>query len=326
MSAPPVLGVSFSHRHASWLGLDPQQALETLIRDLGVRYLRLSLHWDEIAPEPGRHDFSPLRPWLDIAARYGCRVVMTAGIKAQRHPEFYPPAWLTENHAIPHGAALDDHPRVVTLLLLMLERAVAFLADVDVIDAWQVENEPFLPAAGRTAGWRISPDLLAREVAVTRDADPRHRPIVVNHSSRTVFDQVWRQALAAGDVLAQNVYTRRPLDPRLPIRYRNDYALGPLAPNLRRQMASAHRQGKRFWITELQAEPWERLDILTARPEQIGSISPQRLRRNLALAAASGAGRVYLWGAEWWLWLAERRADRRYLELAREIFGPDSGG
>lgn len=317
--AAPLLGISFSHRHAAWLGLNPQEALEALLRDTGIKHVRLSLYWDEIAPAPDRLDFTPLRPWLEIAARYGCAVLMTAGIKAQRHPEFYPPPWLTHNHPMPHGAELEQYPRVVTLLLLMLERAIAFLADYDVIDAWQVENEPFLPAAGRTAGWRISPDLLAREVAVVCDADPRHRPVVINHSSRTVFDRGWLRALQAGDVLAQNVYTRRPMRPGLPLRYRNDYALWPVAPRLAAQAAVARRLGKSLWITELQAEPWERFDLLTTPPGLTGSISPQQLRENLRLAAAARAERIYLWGAEWWLWMARRHNDGRYLALAQSI-------
>ncbi len=315
----PLLGVSFSHRQAAWLGLDPPLVLEWLLRDVGVRRLRLSAFWDEIAPEPGRLDFEPLQPWLRLAARYDARVLMTVGVKAQRHPEFYPPPWLTDVHPIPHGARLDDHPRVVAMLVLMLERLTAFLADFDVIEAWQVENEPFLPVARRTVGWQISPDLLSHEIEVVRDADPRRRPVVVNHGSATAFDRAWRPALAAADVLAQDVYTRRPVQ-RRPWRYLNLHALGPLAPGLRGQALAAARMGKQFWITELQAEPWERDEIPALDPAAIGSISPEQIRANLRLAGRALPRRVYLWGAEWWRFMAERHGDRRYIELARELF------
>ncbi len=321
MSAGSALGISFSHRHAAWLGLDPRAALRTLLAETGVRRLRLSAYWDEIAPEPGRLDFAPLRPWLETAAEHGATVLMSVGLRAQRHPEFYPPPWLTAQHPLPHGAALDAQPRVVALLMLMLERVTAFLADVDAIDAWQVENEPFLPAAGRTVGWRFSPDLLAREIAVVRDADPRRRPIVVNHSSHTALDRVWRDALALGDVLAQNIYTRRPARRGLPWRYWNVHALGPLAPRLAAQSAAARRTGRQFWVTELQAEPWER-DGSAALGDTTPSISPERLHANLALARRFRPARVYLWGAEWWLWRAGR-GDRRYLDLAEQLFHAD---
>jgi hypothetical protein len=319
VAAPPLLGVSFSHRHAAWLGLDPAAALTFLLRDVGVRRLRLSCYWDEIAPEPSSLDYAPLRPWLEIAARYNAHVLMTIGLKAQRHPEFYPPQWLTSEHPVPPRADLAGHPRVIALLLLMLERATAYLADVDVIEAWQVENEPFLPAAGRTVGWRISPGLLEREIAVVREADPRRRPVVVNHSSRSAFDRMWLPALRAGDVLAQNIYTRRP-SAWGPWRYVNVHALGPLAPALRRQALLARRLGRDFWVTELQAEPWERASMRDIDPARVGSISPERIRSSLRLAAGTGASRVYLWGAEWWRWIEQAHGDTRYVELARGLF------
>lgn len=316
----PRLGVSFSHRHCAWLGLDARETLEFLLRDIGVRHLRLSVFWDEIAPEPSTLDFAPLRPWLEIAGRHDARVLMTVGLKAQRWPEFYPPDWLTHEHPIPNGADLSRYPRVEALLRLMLERVTAFLADIDVIDAWQVENEPFVPVR-RTRGWRIPPRLLVHEAAVVREADPRRRPIVINHSSRSAFDRMWVPALDVGDVLAQNVYTRRPLGWG-PVRYLNVHALGLLAPALRRQAAVARRLGREFWITELQAEPWETRPQIALEPRAIGSISPERIRANLRLAVRTGASRIYIWGAEWWRYTAQRHGDTRYLDLARTLFTP----
>ncbi len=319
MTTGPLLGVSFSHRHAAWLGLDPYETLRALLAELGVRYLRLSVYWDEIAPEPSRLTFDPVRPWLDLAASYGARVTITLGLKAQRHPEFYPPRWLGET-APPPGADLARQPRVVTLLLLMLERATAFLADYDVIEAWQVENEPFVPAAGRTVGWRIAPALLAREIDVVREVDPRLRPIVVTHASASALDRRWRDALALADILGQDLYPRVPTSRRLPWRYWNRYAWGPLAPNLRAQARAARRLGRGWWITELQAEPWERGDIRELPSAAIGSISPRQILANLDLARRSRPQRILLWGAEWWRFAAERLGDRRYWDLARELF------
>lgn len=318
--AYPELGVSFSHRHAAWLGLDPAETLRGLLAGSGVRRLRLSCYWDEIAPEPSRLDFSPLTPWLELAARYNARVLMTIGLKAQRHPEFYPPEWLLREHPLPPGANIGDYPRVVTMLSLMLERTIAYLADFDVIEAWQVENEPFVPSARRTIGWRIAPGLLEHEAAIVREVDPRSRPVVINHASRSAFDRMWAAALRPADILAQNVYTRVPA-PWGPWRYWNVHAFGPLSPALRRQAKVARRLERGFWLTELQAEPWERSSVLDLPPDQIGSISPERIEVNLRRASATGAERVYLWGAEWWRFMAERHGDHRYLDLARRLFG-----
>ncbi len=318
---PPLIGVNFSHRQAEWLGLDADETFSLLLNDLRARYFRLSLYWEEIQPEPTRYDLSQTQRYLDWAEAREARVLVTVGLKAQRHPEFYPPAWLLGEGSPPHGGSVADQPRLVAHLLLMLERAVALLADYDVIDAWQVENEPFLPAAGRTVGWRFDEATLRKEIAAVEGSDPRHRPIVVNHSSHTIAEQSWMRALRLGDVLAQDVYTRIPAGGG-PLRYVNRYALGPIGPNLFVQSLLAHRFGRQFWITELQAEPWERTPLPDLEPEQIGSVSPEQIVRNLALAARARPERIYLWGAEWWRLMA-LRGDDRYWQLARRLFRGD---
>lgn len=315
----PELGVNFSHRHAAWLGLDPDALYRRLLDELGVRHVRLSVYWDEVAPAPDRIDYAPIRRWLMPLQERGGKALVTLGIKGQRHPEFYPPEWLTAESPLPQGAKLEQFPRVTTHLLLTLERLTAALADWDCIDGWQVENEPFLPAARRTSGYEISAALLEREVGVVRDVDPRHRPIVINHASLSRLDRTWLTALELGDVLAQNVYTRKP-HPRWPGLW-NMYAWWwLLRPNLKAQAWLARRQGKGFWITELQAEPWEKADVHTLPHASIRSVSPTLIEKNLRLVTKAGAERVYLWGAEWWWFAADKQRDWRYWELAGRLF------
>lgn len=314
--AAMLLGVNYSHRQAAWLGLDPQDVLYDLVNRLRTRRFRLSLYWEEIQPEPTRYDFTRVHRQLDLLEARGCSVLLTVGLKAQRHPEFYPPAWLAGAGLPAHGGRLADSPRMVAHLLLMLERAVALLADYRCIEAWQVENEPFQPAAGRTAGWRIDTETLVKEIATVRGSDPRHRPIVLNHSSNSVWEPGWTRALRLADVLAQDVYTRKPGGP---FDYFNPFMLGPLGPGLLAQGIFAKRFGRGFWVTELQAEPWEAQPLTELRSEQIGSISPELIARNLALVRRAGAQRAYLWGAEWWLY-QRARGDPRYWTLAEELF------
>ncbi len=313
------LGINFSHRHAAWLGLDPDALYRSLLDDLGARHVRLSVYWDEVAPSPEQLTFAPVRRWLDPLQERGGTALVTLGLKAQRWPEFYPPGWLTAANPLPRGARLDAYPRVVAHLLLMLERITAFLADYDAVGAWQVENEPFLPSMRHTEGWQFSEELLRREIEVVREADPRRRPIVVNHSSQNRFDRRWQVGLRLADVIAENVYTRKPNRWPWP-RYFNAYAIPLLAPPLRQIAATALSARRRLWITELQAEPWERTDVQSLGPEQIGSVSPARVQRNLRLVTRAGAERVYLWGAEWWRYSAECHGDRGYWDLARGLF------
>jgi len=315
---PPLLGVNFSPRQAEWLGLDADETFGLLLNELRVRRFRISLYWNEIQPEPTRYDFSSIHRLLDRAEARGARVLLTVGLKAQRHPEYYPPVWLLGEGSPDQGGRVSDQPRMVAHLLLMLERAVALLADYAAIDSWQVENEPFMPAAGRTIGWRFDGQTLAREIDAVASTDPRHRPIVINHSSSTIAETGWLKSLRLADVLGQDLYTRKPAGVG-PIRYVNPFSAGPLGPCLGLQSLVAARLGRRFWITELQAEPWERTSLTDLEPHQIGSISPELLERNLVTAAAARPERVYLWGAEWWLAMRER-GDDRYWQVARRLF------
>ena len=289
-----------------------------MLDELGARRLRLSIYWDEIAPAADHLSFAPVRRWLDPLEARGGRALVTLGLKAQRWPEYYPPAWLMQDHPLPDGADLETEGRVVSHLLLMLERLTAFLADYDAVEAWQVENEPLI-APRNSVRWLISPALLAREIAVVRDADPRRRPVIVNHSTEDRFDRRWWTSLQLADVLAENIYTRKPARRRWP-RYVNPHCFGPLAPPLRREARAAAMLGKELWVTELQAEPWESEDVREIASARIASVSPARIEANLRLAHRAGARRVYLWGAEWWRFMAERHGDTRYWELGQRLF------
>jgi hypothetical protein len=43
--------------------------------------------------------------------------------------------------------------------------------------------------------------------------------------------------------------------------------------------------------------------------------------KNVEYARRTGATRIYLWGAEWWLYQLERFGDGRWLEAVRGVVG-----
>ena len=49
------------------------------------------------------------------------------------------------------------------------------------------------------------------------------------------------------------------------------------------------------------------------------SISPRRIAANLRLVVAAHPERIYLWGAEWWLY-RRMLGDSSYWNLARDLF------
>ncbi len=79
---------------------------------------------------------------------------------------------------------------------------------------------------------------------------------------------------------------------------------------------------ERFFISELQAEPWVKgSDPRTASVSEMEySLNIGRLEKNIDYAEHTGATRAYLWGAEWWYWMKTEKNDSRYWDTVKKVF------
>ncbi len=314
----PALGISFSCRQVEYLGGDCQTAFAALLDDVGVRHVRLSLYWDDVEPRPGQYDFSAIDALVSAAAVRGADVLMTVGIKAQRYPEVYLPGWVADVSGLSEGAALDEVPGVRSAALAYIKVAVRHFSGDSNIVGWQVENEPFIKNFDKIRGWVISPGMIDAEVAVVRAADAGRHPVVVTHSSWTIYDQAWKRALGAADILGQNLFAKKAWITDW--WYFFPFEMGPFVPDLPSQSAAARAPGKDLWITELQAEPEERNSLTALELRAAKSMSPRILASNVKLARRSGAARVYLWGAEWWYAIRGRDPNMDMWREAKRLF------
>ncbi len=286
--------------------------LATLIEGTGAKHVRLSVEWSEVEPEEGHYDFSVIDAQLRAAEGLAARVLLTVGIKAQRHPEFYIPSWLTSRVTFEPGERVSDNPEVGPRALRMIEAVVAHVADSPAIEAWGADNEPYVES-GRAEGWAISPAFVRMEIEAIKSADPLQRPVSINHGQHFVFDRRWQWALKDADVLAASIYPfrndslfRRPIV--LPI-----LEIGPLGPNYAHQGREARERGKDFWITEMQAEPWAEDDPRLYGPHNPArNLDIDRFERSIGYARKTGASRIYLWGAEWWLYQKVKHGDESW--------------
>lgn len=296
--------------------------LGELLDRTGLKFVRLSAQWDEVEPSPGRYDFALLLALLDAAAERGASVSLSVGMKAQRHPEYHIPAWALDGVNIPEGAVVSDIPTLRGQALAMVREVVARLANHPAIDSWGAENEGLI-ASGRSEHWRLDRDYLREVVATIHSADPQRRPVVMNHAQHFVMDRRWQRVLEDADVLGQSLYPRRNVEVLAWTVQVNIMELGWLMPNYAHQAAQARQAGKQFWVTELQAEPWTDGDARLISPDRPSdNLSPGKFAGNVIYARRSGAERVYLWGAEWWLYQARLFGDERWLETARDAAVP----
>ncbi len=339
----PIWGINFECDYAEYLLLEqpdgpyapddrPGRAqwcastLGALLGGLGAKHVRLSVQWAEVEPEDGVFDFSLVDALLAEAELHDAKVLLTVGMKGQRHPEYFIPGWALERSRPSAGATPSDDTFLHDRALRMIQAVVAHAAGSRAIDAWGAENEPFV-ISQRSSHWRLTPEWVAEVRDTIRANDPLGRPVVAAHAQHFVRDRQWQDALEVGDVLGTSIYPFRNysllgIDLVVPI-----LEIGPIAPNYAHQRREAEAKGKDFWITEMQAEPWIDGDARLVGPENSSAnLTEGKFRRNIQYARKTGAQRVYLWGAEWWLFQRDRHGDSSWWDLARETIATTPAG
>lgn len=339
----PEMGINFSCNYAEYLLLekpggafaDDRRAdraewcaatLGRLLTGLGARHVRISVEWSQVEPIEGAFDFRLIDALLAEAERDGARVVLTVGLKGQRHPEYYVPSWALAQTPLADDAEITPDLDLSRRALTMVRAVVAHVAASPAIVGWGADNEPYLRSE-RTIGWAISREMVQLEVAAIRAADPHARPVAIGHGQHFVFDRRWRYALADGDVLTASIY---------PFRNQGVFGkefvvpileIGPLAPNYAHQARAAGDLGRDYWITEMQAEPYTDGDVRLLSPANPSpNLTVARFRKSVEYARRTGASRVYLWGAEWWLYEMDRFGDSTWWDLGREAIERNPGG
>ncbi len=334
----PAFGINFSCDQAEYLLLEdsslgpagyvsndrPGRAqwcaatLDELLSGLGARYVRISVQWSQVEPEQGRYDFSLIDALLGAAQRRGARVLLTVGVKGQRHPEYYIPRWVLDATNLEEGQTVSDDPFLRSRALAMVDAVVRHAAGSPAVDSWAADNEPYI-ASPRAGDWVLGPDFVREEARIIRANDPAHRPVVINHAQHFVFDRRWREALAGADILGASIYPFRRYEIAghefvIPI-----LEIGPLQTNYAAQARAAKAAGRDFWITEMQAEPWANDLRLISPASPADDLTPGHFRENIDYARRTGASRVYLWGAEWWLYERDHFGDNTWWDLARSV-------
>lgn len=280
-----ILGVSFSAEQAAWLGLNPAKVFGRLLTDYGFKTVRLAAQWNTLEPELGQFNFDQLDLLMSLSARYQARVMLAVGQKTPRWPECHLPKWVKGLSEGERRAARLDYIRAV------VERYRAHPA----LELWQVENEPFFRWFGDCP--KMSQAEFAAELALVKKLDPRH-PTLTSDSGEL---SGWRKTARATDYFGTTLY--RVVWNRW-IGYWNYDWLPPAF--YRAKFLLNGRPLATSFVTELQAEPWLPSGAVSTTPlaAQWRSLDLARLQNNIRYARRVGVARSYLWGAEWWLWLA----------------------
>lgn len=291
-----TFGVTFSWTYARQLGIDPLEAYEAIIDDLGVRYVRLPVYWSEVERSPKEYDWTVPDELLGISEDRGVDVTLVVGMKVPRWPECYVPDW----------AEMLDETRQHALANAFVEETVNRYKDSSAIVRWQVDNEPLFPY-GECPSMSVAQ--FKERVDLVRSLDDR--PIQVTVSGELGS---WLDAAQAADILGISMYRQT----------WNDlfgYFIYPLTPEYYFFRAQLVKDSvSQVVISELQAEPWFP-EPIASRPltDWYDSFTAQMLESNVEFARDVGVAEAYLWGAEWWYAL-KQAGDERLWAATRSIF------
>ena len=285
-------GLDFSQTRAQELGFDPMVVYADMLADLQPQKVRLAAYWEEIEPSPGTYDFTLMDRFLDLAAQNHVQVILAVGKKLPRWPECHVPDWAKGLSPQDQNAQIMD----------MLTQAVEHFKDSPAITTWQVENEPLFPFGDDCP--RVDQSQLASEIALVKSLDSR--PVLVTDSGELGS---WIPAASQGADLFGTTMYRVVHNPKLGF---FKYPLPPLFYRIKAGILEtfAPPKGGPIIGVELQAEPWfdngiENMPL----DEQKAMMNPTVLADNLAYAKRAGFGDNYLWGVEWWYWMAEKQGD-----------------
>ncbi len=302
------LGVTFSERYARELGVDPKVVFEKSLSELNIKRIKLPVYWDETELEPGQYDFTKTDGYLEMAKPYQTEILLSVGYKQPRWPECFAPEWTTK---------LTDE-QFQQKIVEFVTATVKHYQSYEQIKYWQIENEPLLAWGDCPKMARLTPELLAKEVAAVRAID--QRPIVLTDSGEL---RSWVDAMKPSDIFGFSLYRTV----HNPIFGLVDYPLPPIYYQLKATISKIILgKSSNVWITELQTEPWS----VTGAPLPEVELSEQRrvfpvnrMNEHVNFARETGFDRAYLWGVEWWYYMVQQN-DSSYWQSAKQIFSEET--
>lgn len=283
-SEPLEFGVTFIPSYARYFELDPQETMQAMINDLGIRNFRLVSYWEAGEPTKGTYNFTDLDWEFKQAEAAHAKVSLSVGLRQPRWPECHQPDWVTGEPENVWYSQLKAYMRAV----------INRYKNSPSLDSYQLENEYFLRVFGTCTNF--SRDRLIDEYSLVKQLDPHHSVIVARSNNAIGFPI----GKPTPDEFGVSVY-KRVWDKNVTHRY-IEY---PFPAWFYAFLAGGGEllTGKNMVIHELQAEAWlpDGYDIKTAPKSELDkSMTPERLHNRLEYGRATGMRSIDLWGVEWW--------------------------
>jgi len=291
-------GLTFSTRYAAYLGFDPKQMYLDILSDLKPKKLRLIAYWEDIEPQRGKFDFQQMDEMLAESDKEKIDVILDLGLKQPRWPECHQPAWYNDLNQEQQKQAI----------LSMLQASVTHFKKFSSIKTWQIENEPYFVFGLSCPA--MDPGQVQNEIKLVKENDSR--PVIITDSGeRGNWVRTAQYADELGVTMYRTVYSSW-----------FGYYHYPIPAWFYRLKAGYFKtfENKPIVGIELQAEPWFIKAIAdTDLDTQKTLMNPKVFETNIEYARKAGIGDNYLWGAEWWYWMAKHNGDWGMWAAAKKL-------
>ncbi len=299
--AHPRIGVSFSEKRSTEMGLDWRANYLALLDDMDIKAFRLMSYWDIHEPTRGQLDFSTLDWQMDQAAARGAKVSLAIGLRQPRWPECHEPAWTSDLSGNTWKQALYAYIEIV----------VKRYENHPALESWQLENE----GANDWFGTCLTPDTerLNEEFNLVKSWSKKPVWMSLSDQHGLPVDP------PMPDAYGFSVYRRLWSDKTWPYIGYTTYPT-PIWYHRGRAALIKLMTGRDSFIHELQLEPWGATDTKNLPiAEQDKTMSIQQIRDNLYFARELGMSNIYTWGSEWWYW-RKVNGDPSIWQAVREEF------
>ena len=296
------LGVTFSSRYSSDIGLDWRANYLAMLDELGVRKVRIPVYWDLVEKEKDQYDFSDLDWQLEEAQKRKAEIILTIGQKVPRWPECFVPKWVEDDQ--------ERKKELIEFLKIVVKR----YQNNGTVKYWQVENEPFLDFGVCPA---LDVDLLDQEIKTVRQLDASREIIITDSGELSTWIPAAKRADVFGTTMYRNVYKEG-----------WGYYVYPLGPRfflIKKWLIETFINQHKSIVIELQGEPWVAgWTVHQPLEEQFKSMNEEKLAGNVLYAKKAGFDEIYIWGVEWWYWLKEKENRPILWETAQKLFAENS--
>ncbi|MDQ3239078.1 MAG: beta-galactosidase [bacterium] len=300
---PKVLGTTFSQLQCKYLKLDYLECLKSLCA-LPFDVIRISAYWDEIETHPNSFDYSVLDTIFQQISNTNLKIILCLGIKVPRWPEFHIPKYLREKYDInKKNQTIDNYDEITQKSSDFLKQTILRYKNNPQLKYFLIENEG-LNNAEFTKGRHLSYGFIRSQVNLVNLLKlPTQRVMCTNAIDLlppwSKDGDYIKQSTQLADAVGINVYNKVPASDNVYIEPSIFYW-----HKLNSWKNYIRSQGREVWITESQAEPWEKYNgkgtVVHTKNIHNPSSSPESAIALSSRLVRIGFDNILLWGCEHW--------------------------